>query len=148
MKKETIVGKIKEGFTQYKGRIRIATVVIMFVVGFLVFYNLIQQPLTDEQSALCEQVAYEVATKLPDTVTSISFTLQVTDDFSVNVSTIDNNISVKPANSLYFTGRVIAKFQDGTFMPEWESGPIFLISTLIGFLCSVIGLMIISDMDR
>ena len=146
--KKKFISKLKKVFTQNnKKRIRIIVGSILFVVGFWLFFEFFQKPISEEQFNLCEQVAQEVSAKLPSNVTSGTFWIDVTDDFSVRVILKNDSVEVTPSNN-YFRrpDTAIVKFNDGALVPEREYGTsvAILLSVLFDLVCFIAGLLLVN----
>lgn len=146
MKKKVISTK-KEFLIRCKKKVKIAVGLVLSVVGFELFFNVFQQPVPDEQFALCEQVAQNIAMNLPSNVTSGNFWIDVTDDFSVHVILKNDSVEVTPSDEYFCCpDTAIVKFNDGALVSERRDGvPVaILVSVLIGFLCFIAGLLLVN----
>lgn len=153
MKKETMIDdktKVEEAdhaeaLTRQKRkiqkRIQIAIGSVTFVVAYLLSWNFLCQPLTDEQFGLCEQVAQDVVKYLPDTVSSSDLYVNVTDDFSVHVTTGKNFVNVTSQGFYHRDDKVVGKLKNDTFIIERKNGiaSAIFISILFGIAFFIIG---------
>ena len=57
----------------------------IFIVGFIVSWNFVIIPTSEEQLELCEQIAIDVSKNIPDSLISADFSVQATEDFTVRV---------------------------------------------------------------
>lgn len=142
MKKEAI-----DMFTRRKRKIQLVVGLVMFIVGFLIFWNFLQQPITDEQFGLCEKVAQDVAKNLPNRLSNNSFLVDVTDDFRVLVIADENSVSVYAQDFFHRLDGIVAKLKNGTYKFERKNGiftAIFLSTLCGGSLFFIVGLLIVN----
>lgn len=145
--KKGIVSNAKEIFIRYKKKVRIAVGLVLSVVGFVLFLNVFQQPVPNEQFALCEQVAQNIAMNLPSNITSGTLWIDVTDDFSVHVIFKNDSVEVTPSDEYFCRpDTAIVKFNDGALVPERRDGVdvAILTSVLVGLLCFIAGLLLVN----
>lgn len=147
MKKEIIVNNAKEEFLiRHKKKVKIAVGLVLFVVGFVLSFNFFNQPIPNEQFSLCEQVAQDIAMKLPSNVTSGSLSIDVTDDFSVDVVIKENSVEVTPSYYFALPDTAIAQFNDGALVSKQRDNfpVVILVSVLIGLVCFIVGSLLVT----
>lgn len=135
--KKKVVSTKKEFLIRRKKKVTIAVGLALFVIGFWLFYNFFQRPIPDEQFALCEQVAQDLAMELPSNVTSGTLWIEVTDDFFVKADLNKDSVKVTPSNNYsYRDDAVVAEFNDGALILERRDGVLaaILVSALVGLL--------------
>lgn len=110
---------------------------VLFIGGYLVSWNFINEPLNDNQFKLCEQVARDVYAQKENVI------VEIPENFHVNIT--KTTIIVKLDNNLY-RGKVIAKLQNGKLvtMQDRETSKARFSSICIGILFVLVPFLIVA----
>ena len=131
---------LKQLYKQHEDAIQIAVLVIIaiaiFSAGFLVCWNFMKKPLSENQFEMCEQIARDVYEQKGQVI------VEAPEDFSVSIST--TTITVKSANT-FFRGKVLASLQNGELVMtrHLEQGDAIFLSILMGILFICVSFLIL-----
>ena len=130
MKDRKFFNKVKELLTKSK-----VVKLVIFIVGFLVSWNFLVVPTTEDQFKLCEQIAVDVRKNMPVSITSGDFFVQVTEDFTAKVNITNSIITVSPSRIGSFDC-VVVILEDLNSVPERkrETPTVVAVNTMVGIL--------------
>lgn len=116
--------------------VRIAIMVLAFIIGYMACWTLLMRPMNDEQFAMCEQVAKDVYNQSGQTI------IEAPEDVYVNVTSTTITVGLQ---SVTYRGEVIAKLQNGELVltRNMQTARAVFLSILIGIICFLISVIII-----